>query len=106
MVQNFDEKYIPLMIHEIESSIAYHTDFMFLQALAYHLSKKEIVPITIECLSSVSDTMQETALSVIQQLNIKEAIPRIEEMIDKPDFEYLLSYTKSILDSLHNNSNI
>lgn len=92
----FDKVYIPLMIEAIRNDES-HTAYLFLQSLADHVGK-EFAPVVIEALNSESALTRETALAVVRQLELVEAIAKVRDMVNDPNLE--ISYlAKEILRS-------
>jgi hypothetical protein len=83
MCYYFTEAYIPLMIQEIEKE-AVHTAPQFLQCLSFQLGAK-IAPIVLQALKSEKTPIRETALSIVDSLNIFEARLKVIEMTDDPE---------------------
>ena len=73
MAEHFHQEYIPSMIGAVKQPHL-HTAWLFLQALANNIGK-DITPLAVESLDI--DGLTETALSVIDQLNIIEALPKV-----------------------------
>jgi len=82
MADHFHSDYVPTMVNAIKRPDL-HTAWIFLQALANNLGRN-ISSLAIEALDTKGLT--ETALNVVEQLNITEALPKIRELTkDKDD---------------------
>ncbi len=91
MAGHFNHDYIPTMINAIKQPHL-HTAWLFLQALGNNLGG-EVSDLVIEALEM--EGLQETALSIVGQLNLVEALPQIQRLTENHNatIAYLASET-------------
>jgi hypothetical protein len=96
MADHFQQEYIPTMIGAIKQPHL-HTGWIFLQALANNLGK-DVAPLAIEALSI--EGLTETALNVVKELNIIEALPKVRQLIngDNTTIAFLAEKTSNYLE--------
>ncbi len=83
MYLNFNEAYLPTMIHAVREN--HPVGYLFLGALSRYLGK-EIVPLVIEVLDSkLRRRIRDTAIGFIHELEIMEAIPKLKELLQDSD---------------------
>jgi hypothetical protein len=95
MGRDFHESYVPVMIRAIRSPHL-HTASVFLQVLANNLGE-DSAPIVIDALAV--QELQETALSIVAQLNLQEAAPRVE-MLTQDAVEEIAAFADKVLSKL------
>lgn len=70
---------IPIMMQSIKRG-EIHTAPFFLQALANNLGH-QIDNLVLDTLDSDNAMLRETALSIVKQINLSEAIPKVETLL-------------------------
>ncbi len=81
MANQFHSDYIPTMIDAVQRPDL-HTAWIFLQALADNVGG-DIFPLAVEALDTKELT--ETALNIVEQLNIVEALPKVKVLMSSED---------------------
>lgn len=97
MVRNFNLEYIPTMMDAINTPHL-HTARNFLQSLADNIGSE--ISSTVLAALDVNG-LCETALSIVGQLSLTEALPKVQQLISDPD-PAIASIAQTILSELNN----
>jgi HEAT repeat protein len=103
MSHYFNPAYVPIMKAAIDDH-QWHTACIFLQALADHLGSNA-APTIIEALDSPSAAIREKALLIADQLELLEALPKVQRLIHDPVTD-LASLAEETQHNLQNKSRL
>lgn len=97
MFRHFNEMYIPLMIDSIRKDER-HTAPIFLRTLSVNFNDKEQIGLlALASLNSQWPSIVEAALTVVYELRVSSALPKIRDLAKGPDLA-MAELAKNILD--------